>query len=93
MLAFEVVLILFALLYFSLAVNAADQFDGIATKIDALYFATVTMTTVGFGDVAPLGQVARALVTLHLVFDVVFIALVTSLVRQGIQMRARTGSS
>jgi voltage-gated potassium channel len=87
-LALELVLVAFALLYFTLAVNGTDQFAGIATRIDALYFATVTMTTVGFGDIVPLSQAARALVTLQLVFDVAFIALVAHLVKQGVQARA-----
>jgi voltage-gated potassium channel len=89
-LALELVLVAFALMYFTLAVNGTDQFVGIATRIDALYFSTVTMTTVGFGDIVPRGQTARALVSLQLVFDVVFIALVANLVRQGLRARAHT---
>jgi voltage-gated potassium channel len=89
-LALEFVLVVFALVYFTLVVNGTDHFVGIATRIDALYFATVTMTTVGFGDIAPLSQAARALVMLQLVFNVAFIALVANLVRQGVQARAGT---
>jgi voltage-gated potassium channel len=87
-LALEVVLVAFALVYFMLVVNGTGHFVGITTRIDALYFATVTTTTVGFGDIAPLSQVARALVMLQLVFNVAFIALVANLVRQGVQERA-----
>jgi hypothetical protein len=47
--------------------------------------------TVGFGDVTPVGQWARALVTLHLVFDVAFIALVANLLKRSVE--ARSGPS
>jgi voltage-gated potassium channel len=36
-----------------------DQFGGIDTLLDAFYYTLVTASTVGYGDVAPQGQVAR----------------------------------
>lgn len=71
---FEVVLIVFALTYFNVAVHASHQMVGIETRIDALYFATTTMATVGYGDVHPVGQAARAVTTVNLAFDIVFVA-------------------
>jgi len=50
----------------------------------------VTTTTVGFGDIAPVGQTARAVVTAHLVFNVAFVAAITSLIRGNLQ-RATDG--
>src|SRR5205085_2940321 len=50
-LALEIVLVVFSLLYYTIAINAPAQFTGISTRIDALYFTAVTMGTVGFGDV------------------------------------------
>lgn len=47
------------------------QFVGMATKTDALYFALTTLTTVGFGDVHAEGQLARLLVIIQLLFNVV----------------------
>jgi voltage-gated potassium channel len=70
----EVVLVTFALTYFSLAVHGQQQMVGIATRVDALYFSATTVTTVGYGDVHPIGQLARVITTAQLVFDVVFIA-------------------
>lgn len=51
-----------------------DQFTGISTRVDALYFTIVTMSTVGFGDVHPVGQEAKMLVIAMIIFDLVFIA-------------------
>lgn len=70
----ELLLVAFALTYFSLAIHGQDQMAGIRTRLDALYFSATTITTVGYGDVHPVGQVARAITTVQLVFDVVFIA-------------------
>jgi voltage-gated potassium channel len=80
-LALEVVLVTFAMTYYLLGVSMDGQMVGIATRLDALYFSATTMTTVGYGDVVPVGQLARGVVTVHLIFDVVFIAAVGGLLR------------
>jgi voltage-gated potassium channel Kch len=81
----EVVMVMFAFTYFSLAIHGHQQMAGIHTRVDALYFSATTMTTVGYGDVHPIGQVARVITTFQLIFDVVFIAafvrLLTSVAR------------
>jgi hypothetical protein len=73
-LALEGVLVVFAMLYYTLAVNTDDQMSGITTRLDALYFTTVTLGTVGFGDITAKGQLARGLVTAQILFDVGFLA-------------------
>jgi voltage-gated potassium channel len=78
----QLVTIAFSLAYYSLAVHGQGQFEGIETRLDALYFTMTAMTTTGFGDVHPTGQVARAVVTGHLAFDVVFLALLAQLIRR-----------
>ena len=61
-----------------------SSFDGLHTRIDALYFTVVTMATVGYGDVHAEGQGARLLVIGLIIFDVVIVA---SLVRLLPQLR------
>ena len=78
----EVITIAFALAYYSLAVHAQGEFEGIATKLDALYFTLATMTTAGFGDIRPMSQLARGLVSAQLAFDVVFLGLLATLIRR-----------
>lgn len=73
-LALEAVLVVFAMLYYTLAVNTDNEFSGIDTRLDALYFTTVTLGTVGFGDITAHGQLARGLVTAQILFDVGFLA-------------------
>ncbi len=82
----ELALVLFALTYYALAVHGTGQMVGLETRIDALYFTVSTIATVGYGDVHPVGQVARAVATAHIVFDVVVLAAAVRLL-----LRARRG--
>lgn len=83
-----VVVPMFAIGYFALQRADAGQFVELETKTDALYFALSTLATVGFGDVAAQGQLARALVTLQIGFDLVFVAAIGSLFARQIRQRA-----
>lgn len=65
-----------ALACYALATQVPGEFAGLATRTDALYFTMVTMTTVGFGDVHPVGQRARLLVTAMIAFSLLFLGLV-----------------
>lgn len=80
---------LFALGYFALERGDGAQFESLTTKTDALYFTTSTLATVGFGDVHAVGQLARALVTVQIAFDLVFVAALVSILTGQIRERAR----
>ncbi|MFN8194428.1 MAG: ion channel [Nocardioidaceae bacterium] len=80
-LALEAVLMTFSLAYYLVATSWPHQFVGLETRLDALYFSTTTMTTVGYGDVHAAGQVARGLVTAQLVFNLVFVAAFAGLLK------------
>jgi voltage-gated potassium channel len=63
----------FALVYARLS-QVPDELEGMATRLDALYFTVTTLTTVGFGDIRAVGQTARLVVLLQMVFNVTVIA-------------------
>jgi voltage-gated potassium channel len=67
-----------SLTFFLLNQASPEEVTGLDTRTDSLYFTLTTMTTVGYGDVHAEGQIARALVCVLLVFNVVVVA---SLVR------------
>ncbi|MFB9531885.1 potassium channel family protein [Nonomuraea roseola] len=71
----------FALSYYAVARIDGDQFADLHTRTDALYFTVATIATVGFGDVHAVGQLARALVTVQMAFDLVIIAALVSAYR------------
>ncbi len=74
--------LVFAASYFVLA-RQPGEFTGLRTRLDALYFTMVTLATVGFGDITPTGQAARALTVVQIVYTFVFLtAAATTLSRQ-----------
>jgi len=81
------------ILFFSWAdravANLPHQFAELTNKTDALYFNISTLATVGFGDVHPVGQLARAAVTLQIVFNLVFLGTAVSLITEFFRRRAR----
>ena len=55
--------------------DGASQFVGLGTRLDSVYFTVTTLSTVGFGDIVAVGQTARAVVTLQILFDLSVLAI------------------
>ncbi|WP_194893479.1 potassium channel family protein [Catenulispora pinisilvae] len=64
--------LVFAASYWAMAARH-NQFVGLQTRLDALYFTGVTMATVGYGDIHPSGQLARGVVLVQLVYTFAFL--------------------
>ncbi|MFE2656776.1 ion channel [Brevibacterium sp. NPDC059310] len=77
-LSFVLVAATFSAVFFVVATNNPHEFDGIDTRVDALYFTLTTMTTTGYGDIVATGQLSRILVSAVFVFDLVFLGLFAS---------------
>jgi voltage-gated potassium channel len=73
-----IVIMFFALAYVWIEQSSPGQFSDLQTRTDALYFTVATLGTVGYGDVHPVGQAARAVATTQIVFDLVFVAALVS---------------
>jgi voltage-gated potassium channel len=80
--------LLFALIDYGLAVHRPDEFTGLHTRVDALYYALSTLATVGFGDVSAQGQFARAVLCVQIAFNFTAIAGAASLVARKFAQRA-----
>jgi voltage-gated potassium channel Kch len=83
----ELAIVIFALVYYAVAVRSPGQFGGLETRLDALYFSLTTVATVGYGDINAVGQLARALVSIQLVFNVGFIAAIVGMLKGKLQER------
>ncbi|MFI8454167.1 ion channel [Kitasatospora sp. NPDC085464] len=64
---------IFSATYYAMGANKSE-FAGLETRLDALYFTVVTMSTVGYGDITPAGQSARLVVILQILYNFVILA-------------------
>ena len=83
------IIIFFAIAYYLLAVHSEAEFVGIETRTDALYFTVVTLGTVGFGDIHPVGQAARVVTMVQILFDLAVIGILVAVATQRLESRAR----
>lgn len=68
---------LFAVTYLQVS-QVPDEIAGLRTVLDAVYFTMTTLMTIGYGDIAAQGQLARAVVLTQMFFTIL---LLTSSVR------------
>ncbi|MFD3703813.1 potassium channel family protein [Nocardia sp. NPDC058658] len=84
--------VVFALFYFRLQQLHPDQFDGLETRTDALYYTLVTLGTVGYGDVHPVGQVARIATMVQIVFDLVVLGTLLTIITSSVTGRIQAAT-
>jgi hypothetical protein len=89
--SFPMVVLLFATTYFVTGDRDPSTFSEPMTRIDSLYFTMTVFATVGFGDITPVAEGARVVVTVQMVVDLILIGLVArafvSSVRTGLARR------
>ncbi|MFE9787384.1 potassium channel family protein [Nocardia salmonicida] len=87
-----VVGVVFALFYFRLQQLHPDQFVGLETRTDALYYTLVTLGTVGFGDVHAVGQAARIATMVQIVFDLVVLGTLLTIITTSVTARVQAAT-
>ena len=96
-LVIPVFIVVFSWVYLTMSLSAHNAFSEPLNRTAALYFAVTLFSTVGLGDIAPVSQAARAVVTIQMVADLIVIAVVVRLIfgaaRGSAGARARTVSS
>ncbi len=76
--------VMWALLYITINILIPDSFsitsdNSVFEKLqDFIHFSFVTLTTLGYGDIVPLGATARALSTIEAVFGQFYIAILVA---------------
>jgi voltage-gated potassium channel len=68
-------LIIFAAAYFLIAGSGDANFAEPLSRTDALYFTVTVLSTVGFGDITPKSEMARLVVTVQMIANLVLIGL------------------
>lgn len=90
-LIFGMFLSLFSFIYVSLSADDPGAFTQPVDKIAGIYYSVTILATVGFGDIAAVSDLARIIVTVQMVLDLVLIGtavkLLTMSARQGVEAR------
>lgn len=87
-------LVVFASTYCTIAGQDPGAFTEPLSRTDGLYFTVTIFSTVGLGDITPVTELARVLVTIHMLVGVVVVGVLAKLVVGAVQLatarRART---
>jgi len=73
-------LIFFAWIYLNLSNSDPGTFHTAMSHVSALYFTVTVFSTVGFGDITPVSDLARLVATAQMLADLVVIAVVVRLI-------------
>ncbi|CAM5249095.1 potassium channel family protein [Streptomyces xanthochromogenes] len=90
-------LVLFSATYFLLAHDVPGSFSEPLTRTASLYFTISVFVTVGFGDIVPTSEAARALTSVQMIVDLIVLAVLGKAVFGAVRMgrrrrRAESGS-
>jgi hypothetical protein len=88
LLALVLGVLVFALVFYRLQISDPGQIAGLSTRVDSLYFTMSTLLTIGYGDVHAVGQLARVLVLIQMIFNVVVIATAASTLASRVRANA-----
>lgn len=86
-------LLVFAATYVLISQNAPGSFSEPLDRTDALYFTVTVFATVGFGDIAPVDEVARVITTIQMVVNLIAVGVIAKVLfgaaDLAVQRRAR----
>lgn len=82
-------LVVFATTYVLLQRNTPHSFTETITRTDSLYFTVTVFATVGFGDIAAVTEVARVVVTIQMIMDLIAIGVLAKVVLGAVEVAVR----
>ncbi len=81
-------IVLFAWVYVAMSRSDPSTFSEPLTKSASLYFTITVLSTVGFGDITPIADAARLMVSVQMICDLVVIGIIVKLIT-GVAKHAR----
>lgn len=82
---FPIFILIFSTTYFVMDTYSTGSYSQTMTRVDALYFAVTVFSTVGFGDITPVSEPARIIVTVQMFLDLLLVGLVVRILFQSVQ--------
>lgn len=86
-------LVTFAAGYYLISQGDPAAFSQPLDRIGGLYFTITVFSTVGFGDITPVGDLPRLLVSLQMLLNLVVFGLVAKLIFGAVEMNLRRRTS
>jgi hypothetical protein len=73
-------IVIFASIYLSMSTGSPFTFSEPLNHVKSLYFTVTVLATVGFGDITPKNDTARMIVTMQMVLDLAFLAVLVRVI-------------
>ncbi|MGW6172305.1 potassium channel family protein [Arthrobacter sp. NPDC055138] len=86
-------IVLFAISHATMSSWDPDAFSESLDRTDALYFTITTLATVGFGDIVPVSETARVVVTVQMVTGLVLLGLVIKMFLGAVEVGLRNAQA
>jgi voltage-gated potassium channel len=86
-------LVVFAATYVTVAGQQPGAFTEPLSRTDGLYFTVTTFATVGYGDISPVTQLARIVVTVQMVAGLIAVGLIAKVVLGAVQVARQRNSA
>jgi voltage-gated potassium channel len=85
-LALPLLLVIFASTYCTIAAQQPGAFSEPLDRTDGIYFTVTVFSTVGLGDISPVTELARVLVTVQMLVGLLVVGLIAKLVVGAVQL-------
>jgi voltage-gated potassium channel len=85
-LGLPLLLVVFASTYCTVAGQQSDAFSEPLNRTDGIYFTVTVFATVGFGDITPVSELARVLVTIQMLVGLITVGVIAKLVLGAVQV-------
>lgn len=79
-------IVMFAASYCTVDAQQPAAFSEALTRTDGIYFAVTVFATVGFGDITPVSQLARVLVTVQMVLGLLTVGVIAKILVGAVQV-------
>jgi hypothetical protein len=79
-------IVVFAATYCTVDAQQARAFSEPLSRTDGLYFTVTTFATVGFGDIAPVSELARVLVTVQMLIGLLTVGVIAKVLVGAVKM-------